>query len=73
MDWAGDYTGVKSIKVINDQTTANDNHLGAIADIQYVIVKVRIYEDLLVLAGDNLFDFELLDFFGFYEIILSQF
>ena len=37
--------------------------------IQCVIDKVEIDEDLLVLAGDNLFDFELVDFVGFYEAI----
>lgn len=32
-----------------------------------MIDKVDIDEDLLVLAGDNLFDFELVDFVEFYE------
>jgi len=65
--WALGYTGGKSIKVMNDQTTTNDNRLGAIADIQYVIDQVNLDDDLLVLAGDNLFNFELTDFVEFYE------
>ena len=65
--WALGYRGKKSIKVINDETTTNDNRLGAIADIQYVIDDVELDDDLLVLAGDNLFDFELVDFVEFYE------
>src|SRR5690625_1267710 len=40
--WALGYTGGKSIKVMNDQTTTNDNRLGAIADIQYVIDQVNL-------------------------------
>lgn len=67
VNWAGDDIGGKMIKVINDHTTTNDKRLGAVADIQYVIDKVDIDEDLLVLAGDNLFDFELVDFVEFYE------
>ena len=65
--WALGYRGEKSIKVVNDHTTTNDNRLGAIADIQYVIDEVELDDDLLVLAGDNLFDFELVDFVEFYE------
>src|SRR5690625_1690921 len=37
IDWSESYQGEKSIKVINDQTTSNDDRLGAIADMQYVI------------------------------------
>src|SRR5690625_2070644 len=67
VNWAEDYTVDKVLKVINDHTTTNDNRLGAIADIQYVIKEENIHEDLMVLAGDNLFDFELMDFVDFYK------
>lgn len=67
--WALGYKGGKSIKVVNDHTTTNDNRLGAIADIQYVMDDVDLDDDLLVLAGDNLFDFELVDFVEFYESV----
>src|SRR5699024_8410456 len=48
-------------------TRTNANRLGAIAYIQYAIEQVELDDDLLVLAGDNLFDFELVDFVEFYE------
>lgn len=67
VQWAQGYQGCKIIKVINDHTTTNDNRLGAIADMQYVIKEANLDEDLLVLAGDNLFDFELIDFIDFYK------
>lgn len=60
-----DYT--KKITVVNDGTTTNENRLGAIGDIQFVIDKFQIEDDLMVLAGDNLFDFELTDFANFFE------
>ncbi|WP_208586100.1 nucleotidyltransferase family protein [Gracilibacillus suaedae] len=66
-DWARSYSGDKEIIVVNDHTTTNDNRLGAIADIQYVLDQHGITEDLMVLAGDNLFDFELVDFVHFYQ------
>jgi len=66
-NWVNNNPSEKEITVINDQTTTNDNRLGAIADIQYVIRKEKLAEDVLVLAGDNLFDFELTDFVRFYQ------
>lgn len=52
----------KKLTIVNDGTTTNDNRLGAIGDIQYVIETQKVSDDLMVLAGDNLFDFELTDF-----------
>ena len=67
VNWVKNNPSEKEITVINDQTTTNDNRLGAIADIQYVIREKNLAEDVLVLAGDNLFDFELTDFVDFYH------
>jgi len=64
-DWAKKYSFKCPIKIINDKTTNNDNRLGAIADIELVIKEKNINDDLIVLGGDNLFDFELRDFVEF--------
>ncbi len=53
------------IQVIDDGTTSNDNRLGAIGDIQFVIDQARVKDDLLVIAGDNLIEFDLRDFVSF--------
>ncbi len=66
-DWVETYAGDKAIEVVNDHTTSNDNRLGAIADIQYVLREKDIQEDIMVLAGDNLFEFELTAFVDFYH------
>lgn len=65
--WAIEKNNVKPITVFNDGTTTNDDRLGAIGDIQFVIEKASIQDDILVLATDNLFDFKLVDFFDFYK------
>lgn len=65
-EWLKEYYSMKKIEVLNDGTDLNDNRLGAIADMQFVIDKKNINEDILVMAGDNLFDFELTDFYAFY-------
>lgn len=51
------------ITVVNDGTTTQETRLGAIGDLHLVLVKHRIVDDLLVVAGDNLFDVQL-DAFG---------
>lgn len=70
--WSQSYKGIKKITVVNDHTTTNDNRLGAIADIQYVLENHKIKEDIMVLAGDNLFDFELSDFVEFYQKVKAD-
>lgn len=45
--------------VHNDKTTSNDDRLGAIGDVNYVIDNCDLRGELLVVAGDNLFEFDL--------------
>ncbi|PIN69267.1 hypothetical protein COV94_03065, partial [Candidatus Woesearchaeota archaeon CG11_big_fil_rev_8_21_14_0_20_57_5] len=49
------------LHVINDKTKSNDDRLGQIGDIQLVIDTQKIDDDLVILAGDNLFNFSLID------------
>ncbi|WP_054861096.1 sugar phosphate nucleotidyltransferase [Gracilibacillus sp. JCM 18860] len=67
LTWADRYNGKKKIIVVNDQTTSNENRLGAIADLQFVLEEKEINDDLLILAGgDNLFEFALTDFIDYF-------
>ena len=50
---------IKNIRVLNDGTDSNENRLGGIGDLWLAIKKEEINEDLLVVLGDNLFDFDL--------------
>ena len=65
--WALEKDNSKKIKVINDNTDSNDNRLGAIGDIKYVIDKENTKDDLLIIAGDNLFDYKLKDVIDYYN------
>ena len=47
------------IRLLNDGTTSVENRLGAIGDICFAINKEEIDSDLLIVAGDNLFTFEM--------------
>lgn len=53
------------IRIINDETNAAEDRLGSIGDIQYVIQKNGMSDDLLVVGSDNLFDYSLKDFIFF--------
>jgi glucose-1-phosphate thymidylyltransferase len=57
--WAQD----KDVRVHDDGTTSNENRLGAIGDIQFA----GLDDDLLVVAGDNLFDYSLADYEAYWR------
>jgi glucose-1-phosphate thymidylyltransferase len=57
--WAQD----KDVRIHNDGTTSNDDRLGAIGDIRFV----DLDDDLLVVAGDNLFDYSLADYEAYWR------
>jgi glucose-1-phosphate thymidylyltransferase len=54
----GDRHGVV---VHDDGTSTNEDRLGAIGDLKFVLDRAEIDDDVLVVAGDNLFDFKLSD------------
>ncbi|MBM3829449.1 MAG: nucleotidyltransferase family protein [Verrucomicrobia bacterium] len=63
--WADDY-GARApfaFTVINDGSTNDSNKLGAIGDLNLVLQQEKLDDDLIVVAGDNLFS-EKLGAFG---------
>ena len=62
-DWAAG----KGVTVHDDGTTSNDDRLGAIGDIRFVQERIGLDDDLLAIAGDNLFDYSLRDMFAFWR------
>ena len=57
----------KKITVLNDKTTSNEDRLGVIGDILFTIDSLNIDDDLLIVAGDSLFDFDLEDFISYFK------
>jgi glucose-1-phosphate thymidylyltransferase len=55
------------VVVHDDGTTTNETRLGAIGDIRLVQERADLDDDLLVVAGDNLFDYSLEDYVGFWR------
>ena len=67
--WADsqDRTGKAPITILNDKTTDDTNKLGAIGDIQYAIDTLGIDDDIVVLAGDNIFTYDINKMYDFYK------
>jgi glucose-1-phosphate thymidylyltransferase len=61
--WAAD----AGVVVHNDGTDTNETRLGAIGDIRFVQANADLDDDLLVIAGDNLFDYSLRDYIDFWR------
>ncbi len=63
--WADDYgqRAPFAFTIINDGSTDDSNKLGAIGDLNLVLQRERVDDDLIVVAGDNLFS-EKLGAFG---------
>ncbi|HZU20586.1 MAG TPA: nucleotidyltransferase family protein [Gaiellaceae bacterium] len=57
----------RSVTIHDDGTTSNDDRLGAIGDMLFVIDHAELDDDLVVIAGDNLFEFELADLVAFWR------
>ncbi len=53
------------ITIVNDGTQENDKRLGSVGDIAFVLEQKQITDDLLVVGGDNLFDYSLDGFVAF--------
>lgn len=66
-DWLKKFNTVKKIKIVNDKTLSNEDRLGSLGDINYVIENENVKEDIMVIAGDNLFEFSLKEFYEFYK------
>jgi glucose-1-phosphate thymidylyltransferase len=63
--WANDYRAHKAkldFTIVNDHSTDDTNKLGAIGDIHFVLQSQNLADDLIVVAGDNLFSEKLSDF-----------
>jgi glucose-1-phosphate thymidylyltransferase len=63
--WSEQYCATKAklnFTIVNDGSTDDTNKLGAIGDIHFVIQQQQVDDDLIVVAGDNLFSEKLTGF-----------
>ena len=63
--WADDYRARKArldFTIVNDGSTDDTNKLGAIGDLHLVITRENVDDDIIIVAGDNLFSDNLAGF-----------
>ncbi len=57
--WSEAYRSAKTklnFTIVNDGSTDDKNKLGAIGDLHLVLTREKVDDDIIVVAGDNLFD-----------------
>ncbi len=63
--WSDGYRTAKAkldFVIVNDGSTDDSNKLGAIGDLHLVLTREQVDDDIIVVAGDNLFSEKLTDF-----------
>ena len=60
LEWAK--SKKQKITVLDDGTDSNETRLGAVKDIQFAIDSLKLDDEMLVIAGDNVLDFSLCRF-----------
>lgn len=61
IEWAKAKEGVfpHKITIVNDGTETPEDRLGSIGDIDFVLKNTAVNDDLMILGGDNLFDYDI--------------
>ncbi len=59
LEWNSSFESEKKVTVVNDKTMSNDDRLGSLGDIRFVIENLNVNKDIMVVAGDNIFEFSL--------------
>jgi len=67
-DWLKTLKTKKRVVIENDGSTTNENRLGALGDISLVLERHRLRDDLMILAGDNMFDWSLKGFMEYAKV-----
>lgn len=65
--WLEGFDSDKPIEIINDGTKSNEDRLGALGDVHHAINAKKIDDDVIVVAGDNLFELNLADVENFFR------
>ena len=67
LDWNSGFESKVKVTIVNDKTKSNDDRLGSLGDIKYVIENLGVDDDIMVVAGDNLFEFSLIPMIDIYK------
>jgi glucose-1-phosphate thymidylyltransferase len=66
-EWLENYRSSKEIRLAIEETREEEEKLGSIGALNFLIEHLGLKEDLLIIGGDNLFDFDLKELIAFYR------
>jgi len=66
-EWLSGYKSSKDIELVIEPTLLEENKLGSVGALGYLIRKKNIDEELMIIGGDNLFEFDLRDLINYYR------
>jgi len=66
-EWLDNYESNKEIKLVIEETRGEEEKLGSIGALNFLIDHFGLKEDLLIIGGDNLFDFNLKELIDFHR------
>lgn len=64
-EWASKQSYMKPVTIVDDGTETNDTRLGAVCDLLFAMDKLKIDDDMLVVAADNILFFSFQEFVDF--------
>lgn len=64
-EWASKQIYTKPVTIVDDGTETNDTRLGAVCDLLFAMDKLKIDDDMLVVAADNILFFSFKEFVNF--------
>ena len=64
-EWASTQSYKKPITIVDDGTETNETRLGAVCDLLFAMDKLKINDDILVVAADNILFFSFQEFVDF--------
>lgn len=64
-EWASGQSYTKPVTIVDDGTETNDTRLGAVCDLLFAMDKLKIDDDMLVVAADNILFFSFQEFVDF--------
>ncbi|MBR3284270.1 MAG: NTP transferase domain-containing protein, partial [Alloprevotella sp.] len=63
--WSANTRYAKPLTIVDDGTENNETRLGAVCDLLFALEKLKINDDILVVAADNLLFFSFQEFIDF--------
>jgi len=66
-EWLLKYKSAKDIELVIEPARSEDNKLGSVGALGYLIKEKKLDEELMIIGGDNLFEFDLRNLINYYR------